>query len=177
MREIEKKYIAVGYRMYHIIREIEDLLKDEITGTTKGSGKDYFFESSKADVVRVRNYDDLPGGQLTVKKNDKGGIVDRLEINVALNDQQAVDDSLQLMRALHGTEVAAVWKTYKILWLDRINTNISIYKTDIAMDECVIIEVEGPDVFTINGVITKIKKIISMDIVNKSLYEMSLEKE
>jgi hypothetical protein len=132
---------------------------------------DYFWTSPKCNFYRVRQMGDkISGpGQTTVKKCDKGDNVDRLEIDVD------VDNALQAIKqktADTGKKPDTVCKIYSVLFLDDKETNISVYQ--VANDKNVFIEVEARNLRQVNQIVNSLKDLLPYNLrqIKNSLYEM-----
>lgn len=104
-----------------------------------GNATDLYWNAPRAgigDFVRLRQTS--KGAQITLKATDKGNNVDRVEIDLEVDDYK---QAKALMFALHGDPKAKVTKAYQVYFLENNHTNISVYQ--VQKDKRVFVEVEA----------------------------------
>lgn len=173
-REIELKLEVKN------VKKIEDVTKKlekifNYRKTVKGKSKDLYWgasKSSKADFVRLRLYPDgLP--QVTVKYTDKGSNFDRVEIDVNVDD---AENAIQLMNSLFGKPKGEIVKEYQVYFLDKEDSNISVYK--IKNDPRIFLEIEARSkekVLEISNSVKQYSPELSVKRVGKSLFQLFLK--
>jgi adenylate cyclase class IV len=143
-REIESKLQVEGLTNRRMVMvKVHDILEKalgEIHHTIEGDSRDVYWAppaGAKADFVRVR-YMAEGRTQVTLKHQDKGNYLDRVEIDLEADD---ADQAIALMKNLLGDPLGMVRKKYTVFFLDKKDTTISVYK--VINDDRVFIEVEA----------------------------------
>ena len=171
-REIEKKFFLHD-ETYHSARGKIDAFLEEQGGIHKetiGSGADTFWRVEHGVFIRVRAYDGCESaGQLTLKAEDMGDIVNRLETNLTLYTQDDLENAIEMCNTLYGESVRDVWKKYHIFWLTD-DANIVIYETD--KDLPLILEVEGSSHYVVDALEKLASDIFNLTPENKSLFDL-----
>ena len=141
-REIEAKMLAIGVKGLHTMIDristvVATIQKD--ADVIIGNATDLYWAApvpDLADFVRLRK--NAGGAQLTMKGTDKGDNIDRVEIDLEVDDYK---QAKELMVALHGEPMAAVTKKYRVFFLENHDTNISVYQ--VKDDDRVFVEIEA----------------------------------
>jgi hypothetical protein len=132
---------------------------------------DAFWQAPNVDFVRIRQMTESPSGhgQMTVKKCDKGDNFDRLEIDVNVDN---VAQAIRLKTAETGRKPCTVRKRYSVLFLDKSDTNISIYQ--VQGSKHVFIEVESRSSKKVKALVSSLHELIPypLERVPYSLYDM-----
>lgn len=160
-REIEVKMLAAGIKgLSTIVERIERALKGETQEVIIGNAADLYWKaprSGEADFVRLRRMSNASNeGQITLKATDKGSNVDRVEIDLHVDDYK---QARTLMLALHGEPMEEVTKKYHVYFLENADTTVSVYQ--IRGDDRVFVEVEARTQ-------KRVKEIIHTLMVDKS---------
>lgn len=151
-REIEWKLLTDGFvSIAPVEKIITQLLLDVNNGdrgcrpTIIGCASDTYWsapEESPADFVRLRVLDDTDEhgnpAQITLKASDRGGNVNRVEVDLGVSDHSQANKLLTMML---GDPLGQVTKRYTVFFLEDVHTTISIYK--IVRDKRVFVEVEA----------------------------------
>ena len=175
-REIESKFFLKGEEYFDAIDKLTMFLDNEGIhfDTTVGSGKDFFYPKNLNTFIRIREYDGREeAGELTMKCKDKGNITDRLETNIKLKSTEDLNNATAMCEHLYKKADSAIWKRYYIFWTDE-HTNIVLYETD-KNELPLILEIEAPDQVTLTKLRSLCKQVFDMELVMKSLYELSKE--
>lgn len=104
-----------------------------------GNATDIYWNAPRSgigDFVRLRKTS--KGAQITLKATDRGNNVDRVEIDLEVDDYK---QAKSLMLALHGEPKATVTKKYNVYFLENDHTNVSVYQ--VKGDNRLFIEVEA----------------------------------
>lgn len=142
-REIEIKMLAVGIKTLDtMVSRVEKALKSETQEVLIGNAGDLYWKaprSGDADFVRLRRMSNASNeGQITLKATDRGDNVDRVEIDLHIDDYK---QAKTLMLTLHGDPMASVIKKYHVYFLENQDTTVSVYQ--IRDDDRVFVEVEA----------------------------------
>ena len=171
-REIEKKFAITDPKLTfgNVCNMIkESLNKTKTLSNEKSNSKDIYWKSpdlNAADFVRFRF---LPNGtgQLTVKKADRGSNLNRIEIDL---DTTEPKQAVKFLKQLFGEPLGFLHKDYFVIFIDKYETNVSVYK--IRGSPTIFVEIEARTLSAVN----KICKIVFSDIKAKqesrSLYQI-----
>jgi adenylate cyclase class IV len=178
-REIEIKLLVEGIRtLPPVVAKIQSLwetMSDE-GRVLVGNASDYYWntpKSSNADFARLRKRSkDSSGGQLTIKSTDKKDNVDRIEIDLDVDDHA---QALAYMKGLMGEPVARVTKKYHVFFLEDEHTNISVYQ--IRNDDRVFVEIEAKTLKKVIQILNKVIESTGYDYlwVKSSIYQMFVQ--
>jgi adenylate cyclase class IV len=169
-REIEKKFeIKNGWRYDATAKTVKCCLRKLIKKIIHGDSTDIYFntpKSIKADFARVRM---MPHGeaQMTVKHSDKGSTTNRVEIDVDVKDPA---QAIAICTQFFGLPARSVRKRYSVFFLDKKDTNVSIYK--VQGDHRIFLEIEARDIKKVERITKKLKKAIDLHHEKKSIYQL-----
>lgn len=140
-----------------------------------GNAADLYWKAPSAgiaDFVRLRKNPD--GAQLTLKATDRGDNVDRVEIDLEVDDYK---QAKELMMALHGTPMADVTKKYHVFFLENQDTTISVYQ--VRDDDRVFVEVEARNKRRLKQLVQAMidDNLTEYEWVRSSVYNMFVEKK
>lgn len=177
-RELEVKMLAVGVKG---LQTMIDRVEKAILSIHKdpdiviGNASDLYWKApvkGRADFVRLRKNTD--GAQITMKNTDKGDTVDRVEIDLEVDDYK---QAKELMTALHGDPMADVTKKYYVFFLENKDTTVSVYQ--VKNDDRVFVEVEGRTKRRVKQLIQTIMAVSETEYewVSTSVYTMFVEKK
>lgn len=142
-REIETKLLVGSSDLNQVRLLVEQMLGTEITRVVSGTSTDTYFrvpEDGNADFARLRDQDGTV--ILTLKKNDRDDLTNRIEEEITSSESPA--KCLKWMRRLLGKESGVVTKTYWVYWTGvSEQDNISCYSVE-GYDK-IILEVESRD--------------------------------
>jgi len=157
-REIEKKY----YVLEASWKDIEDyvLANDGQVDIDAAISTDWFWKAPNVDVFRLRENTH----ELTVKVNDKGNTVDRLENNIVVNDLETTIDSFSIMFGRPN----ALEKTFSVYTYK--STVLSLYS--ITGSPELFFEVEANDLETLKTVSYEFESRFSLLRERRSLYQV-----
>jgi adenylate cyclase class IV len=122
--------------------------------TIVGDSSDVYWLPSRpvtADFIRVR-YHPAGGGQITVKHEDKKDNLDRVEIDV---DVQDPDQAVKMLKAAEGPPVGVLRKKYTVFFVDNDDTNVSVYK--VRGDSRVFVEIEAKKEKVVNELVGTVR--------------------
>lgn len=143
-REIEVKLLAKTDKGYSgVVKDVRKILTKagkRPNKTIVGDSSDVYWLPSRtanADFMRVR-YHPEGGGQLTVKHEDQGDNLNRVEIDVDVKDP---DQAVKFLTAANGPPIGTLRKKYTVFYVDRFDTNVSVYK--VRGDKRVFVEIEA----------------------------------
>lgn len=157
-REIEKKY----YVLEASWKDIEDyvLENDGITDISLTVSTDWFWKAPNVDVFRLRENT----YELTIKVNDKGNTLDRLENNILVNDIELTVDTFNRVFG----QYKALEKTFCVyLYKDTV---LSLYS--ITGSPELFFEVEADDLETLKTVSYEFESRFSLRREHRSLYQV-----
>ena len=175
-REIEIKLEVVGLSLSEVNKQLSELYSKQKTRMVFGKSSDTYWHlpsEAGADFARMRELED-GRTQMTVKAQDKGNAIDRLEIDV--DTFTAPSRVAKLMRGMLGKPAAKIEKQYYVYWIDdNDHTTISCYTVNSNEDK-VYIEVESTSknhVLTLEAqVLDKISDKATIKRAEGSLYQM-----
>ena len=169
-REIEKKYVVANSRLtFKKVCDLVEGLFEKASFLEKGSSKDFYWHSprpSAADFISLRN---MPNGtgQLTLKRADRGSNINRIEIDVEVQDPK---QTRKFLAQLLGSPIGTIHKDYSALFIDDHDTNVSVYK--IKGNPKVFIEIEARSLSLVNKISKLISSVIEMRQEKRSLYQL-----
>jgi adenylate cyclase class IV len=144
-RELEVKLLASTDKYKLVCERILASIVNMDFECLIGKATDLYWpapEAGGADFVRLRRRaNGSSDGQITLKSTDRGDIVNRVEIDLEVDNYT---QAKVLMTTLHGKETASVTKRYTVYFLEDRDTNISVYQ--ITGDKRVFLEVEAKTV-------------------------------
>jgi hypothetical protein len=139
-----------------------------------GKSYDEYWSTPKASVAnfaRLRRTTDGKA-QLTVKAQDKGDNIDRVEIDVEVEDYKTAK---KFMEAIFGAG-EKLSKRYYVFFLENDDTTISLYQ--ITKDPSIFIEVEARTKSRVKVLINRIIERfpdLKLSMIDKSLFQMYIE--
>ena len=157
-REIEVKLVVENADS---LSKINNILKKHFKKKSKrqrvGISKDAYWRTprtSKADFIRLRCYS---GGraQLTVKHTDKGDNLDRVEIDLEIDDSKKAS---LMLSSVFGSSLGFIHKRYSTYFLDNEDTTVSLYQ--IVNDKRVFLEVEARSKKEVFSLIKEVEGIL-----------------
>jgi len=178
-REKEMKFIVKGATS---IKEVEALLYKAYTNKNiekvVGASKDVYWhpvEKSTCDFVRLRYPSTkTEPATLTVKKKDKGYMLDRIEIDVNFSGNESDKlEKLQIMAL--GKPAGSIFKDYSVLFLNKKEENVSVYK--VKDSDHIFLEIEAQTTDKVRSFEAQLKKYLqdhNFDLVriHQSLYDL-----
>ena len=175
-REVEIKLMANSSSLPNVMRDVEAWVEsiNPVLDYLEGNATDLYWdapERGKGDFVRLRR--NSTNAQITMKGTDKGDIINRIEIDLEVEDYK---QSKILMEALHGEPVEKVKKKYHVFFLENDDTTISIYQ--VAKDDRVFVEVEARTKTRVKALVKSLMSYSKYryDWINSSLYNIFVEK-
>ncbi|NBP13540.1 hypothetical protein EBU95_03960 [bacterium] len=169
-REIEVKMLVKGCKSLKRVEKLCLGLFKPINVITD-QRTDYYWAAPATDFVRVRQMEKNKNGhgQMTVKKTDRGSNFDRLEIDLDIFN---VNQAVRLKTAEYGKKPKKLKKKYTILFLDRLDTNISVYQID--KDKRIFVEVESRNARKVNKLVKILQNRLPfpLEVIRKSLYDI-----
>lgn len=126
----------------------------------------------KGDFVRVRCMEDGTG-QITVKEQDRGTYVDRVEIDVGTKSPK---EACELLAHMFGNPLGHIFKTYYVFFMEDDHTTVSLY--EVHDDGRIFVEVEAKNLRRANQLLKEVLDVVEAELVpvNRSLYELVLSK-
>jgi len=178
-REIELKFLVEGALS---IEEVDNIIQLLFPTSTKISGisKDTYWAPSRhsdCDFTRLRHRtSNDEKAQVTIKKTHRGSNLNRIEIDVEVED--ASNMYLLLNHAL-GKPKGEIIKDYRVYFLNK-HKNVSTYQ--IIKDNKIFIEIEALNSDEVRKISRKLKDLFknhNMNIrkVSQSLYQLFVLKE
>jgi adenylate cyclase class IV len=143
-----------------------------------GNAADLYWSAPKGsvgDFVRLRrNSNASSHGQLTLKATDRGDTLDRVEIDLEVDDYK---QARELMLALHGKPLAEVSKKYHVFFLENPDTTISVYQ--VKDDDRVFVEIEARNKRRLKQLVQAISTNTNTEYewVQSSVFNMFVEKK
>lgn len=173
-REIEKKFVVSKSSMSYedTIKAIKPLLNN-ITKTIEDGSKDFYWKIQrplKGDFIRLRYMPDGTG-QLTVKEADRGSNLNRIEIDVDVDD---AEQCYKYQAHIHGEEAGSVFKNYFVMFLDHDeHQTVSIYR--VRGDSRVFVEIEAKTQAKVEELTKLIIKDVGLTYETRSLCQIFIE--
>jgi len=169
-REIERKLVvrtgATRESVDSVITHELMFMENEII---RGHSIDLYWrapiDGGRADFIRLRELEDGKC-ELTAKCQDKGSNVDRIEINVNIPDRPQL---VNYMNLVHGEPTIRIEKSYTVFVLSPV-LNVSTYR--VKGDKRVFVEVEGPNIETVDAVINQLSSRLTLLQECRSLFEI-----
>jgi hypothetical protein len=141
-REIESKLIVESTSLKQIADILETAFEQDTKKSLYGSSLDHYFlvpdRRARADFFRVRERDGIR--QITVKGEDKGNVLDRMEIDI--DSTSPIEDILKMAQAMFGPALGRISKTYHVYFINKWDT-VCCYKVTEPNYDKVIVEVEA----------------------------------
>lgn len=178
-REIEVKALVEGVTS---MNQLDALVLPFMTETYPeheiliGKSFDLYWHPPKgsiADFVRLRRTSD-DRAQITLKAQDKGDNVNRVEIDLEVHDYK---QALALLKVLFG-EPEKLSKKYIVYFLEDEHTTVSLYQ--VTGDPNLFIETEAKTKTRVKELIRQMMKAfpgLTFYMIDKSLYKMFILKE
>lgn len=170
--------LAVGVKgLQTMVDRIDPLFKNA-SDIIIGNAADLYWSTpskSPADFVRLRRVSNASNeGQITAKATDKGSTVDRVEIDLPVDDYK---QAKALMLATHGEPLANVVKKYHVYFLENEDTTVSVYQ--VRDDDRVFVEVEARTKKRVAEIIRVILAGSNTDYewIQSSVYNMFVERK
>ena len=150
-----------------------------------GHAQDTFYKSptdGPNDFIRVRRRNTEQGdisGQLTLKAQDRGSVINRVEIDVNCQD---FETARVFSKAVFGEDMGKVSKRYHVHFSDDDTTTISVYQVDGDPEKRVFIEIEAKTKTLMTSITKKYLSYmsehgISFDWCDGSLYQVFIKKD
>lgn len=183
-REIERKLVADSLELSlfgaeTLIRSYLRVRPDlALSRVEEGDSSDIYWNvpGSGKTFIRTREYS-KGLTQLTVKKEDRSGTLNRIEID--LNVTSKLSDIVRFNKTLYGPEAGMVRKRYTVFWLnDSEHMTISCYQVKINGTEkpFTFIEIEGTDETWVESHSFNLKRLNkNLSDAKGSLYTLFLE--
>lgn len=175
-REIEVKLLVNDKPTYRTVcNNVEEFLRQEYPDRTTITGRssDTYWRAPHRSVAAFVRLRQNPHGkaQITLKSNDKGDNVDRVEIDLEVDD---FAQAKELLAVLHGEELEKVTKRYNVYFLENSDTNIAVYQIVDDPQERVFVEIEGRSIKRVNSLVKGFTEWTGWNflVVNSSIYEM-----
>lgn len=170
-REIEVKLSVENATLFEVNARLQKIFNSQITSSQYGDSTDAYWllKDQIGNFARLRKREDGTA-ELTVKAKDRGNSLNRLEIN--LNVDNAVQ-AYQYCEATYGKMSGIVQKQYYVHWLDD-HTNVSCYWIAGDRPRRVFVEIEGPSEERVHNLVkqfTNDKRSITIK-QTQSLFEM-----
>ena len=144
-REIEQKLIVTRAKgskpldMHEVEYHVRAMFLGEETKFVDDHSKDVFWRGPGRKFMRVR-FRPQGGGQFTLKDEDKGNNVDRVEVDVEVDHPDKV---VRIETAMRGRPTGELWKAYYVHVLEDEHTTVSVYSVDGDPKSRVFVEVEA----------------------------------
>lgn len=134
-------------------------------------------EDSTADFVRLRRLDEPNerglDSQITLKSSDKGGNVNRVEIDLGVDSHRQANLLLSMML---GDPLGQVTKRYTVYFLENQHTTISVYR--VLKDKRIFVEVEATSLDRVKELAASLVEAgLSFKRVQQSLFDMFVAKK
>ena len=180
-REIEIKLVVEGIKtLPPVVGKVQALWETmtEEGEVLVGNASDFYWNTPKkspADFARLRKRSKgSGGGQLTIKSTDKEDNIDRVEIDLDVDDHA---QAYAYMVGLMGEPVARVAKKYHVFFLEDEHTNISVYQ--IKNDDRVFVEIEAKTLKRVIQILNKVIESTGYDYkwVKSSIYNMFVQQK
>jgi hypothetical protein len=162
-REIERKYVAQG-DFVRLERDISALFP--YSRPEKAESTDRFWRGPNVDFVRLREN----SKELTVKVTDQATIVDRVEVNVRVDD---LDAAARLCTLLFG-EATSLVKRFTV-WTLHKGIVVCLYQ--VGGDDRVFLEVEAPTLALVDEYSKIMTTFFTLTPETRSLYQIFFPKE
>lgn len=176
-REIEVKLLTKSARsMKRVNVFVHNALENQYQcrPIIVGSATDIYWqapEDSDADFIRLRELDNTDdkgcNSQITLKYSDKGGNINRVEIDVPIGDKAK---GAKLLTYLLGDPLGTITKDYVVYFLDDEHTTVSVYQ--VIKDKRVFVEVEAKTMQRVRQIIDLISGQYEYERVQQSLFEL-----
>jgi adenylate cyclase class IV len=149
--------------------------------TVVGCASDTYWdvpEESQADFLRLRILDEPDEGgnpaQITLKASDKGGNVNRVEVDLGVSDHVQAN---KLLTYLLGDPLGQVTKRYTVYFLEDVHTTISVYK--VMKDKRIFVEVEATTLKRVKEMTKTLveKGGLKVERIPQSLFDMFVQKK
>jgi adenylate cyclase class IV len=177
---LEVKLLAVGVKgLQTMVDRVENALREifKEPDILIGNAADLYWKAPKTshgDFVRLRRNSNTENqGQITLKATDKGDNVDRVEIDLEIDDYK---QAKVLMLALHGEPLATVTKKYHVFFLENRDTTISVYQ--IKDDDRVFVEVEARTTKRVRQLVEALNdNLTEYEWIQSSVYNMFVQQK
>lgn len=173
-REKEDKFFIVGMTYKEAVQFLCDsgYFYSQVVKFQEGRGPDYFWDLNDKDFIRFRPKantleDGTVESHLTVKREDRGTVVDRLEINVPTRDPKK---AYNFACSIWGEPDGYLYKDFVVMWLGD-EYNVCLYQADF-LDEAVL-EIECDSKELREKTLTDLYMIgMGLKRLNESLYSL-----
>lgn len=178
-REVEIKLLVEDIKtLPPVVAKIQALWEtmSEEGEVLVGNASDFYWDTpnkSPADFGRLRKRSKgNGGGQLTIKSTDKKDNIDRVEIDLDVDDHA---QAYAFMTGLMGEPVAKVTKKYHVFFLEDEHTNISVYQ--IRGDDRVFVEIEAKTLKRVIQILNKVTESTGYEYkwIKSSVYQMFVQ--
>jgi adenylate cyclase class IV len=139
-REIEKKYTVEAGSYNETVEALEGIF--DYDRKIVDASKDYYWHAPtgmKADFGRLR-FMPKGGGQMTIKYADRESNLNRVEIDVEVDD---TNQAKKFMTQIMGEPCGSIYKKYHVLFLGDEHTTVSVYSVRGDPKKRVFVEVEA----------------------------------
>lgn len=157
---------------------VEKMLRrhDEIGSVIYGHLGDRYWRApnaSKADFFRLRRRNTSGGGQFTVKGTDRGDNINRIEMDLDVDDYDQMSKQLTV---LFGEPIEEVRKRYHVFFLENSDVNVSVYQVD--NDQRIFVEIEATAKKRLKDLVKLTEKHLGSELlqVGSSIYDMFVVK-
>lgn len=167
-REIEKKYLVPDGNYEDTVALVKSSLNKWDKLIENGSN-DFYWKVPVGligDFIRLR-YLPEGKGQLTVKHADKETNVNRVEIDVVVENP---DEAKKFLVHVMGEPIGKLYKEYTVFFIKDEFTTISVYR--VRGDKRIFLEVEAKTVAHVDKLSKTLNKAIPLDQQEKSLYQI-----
>jgi adenylate cyclase class IV len=168
-REIEKKFVVTGTTYAKTVEYLEEIF--DFDRKIVDASKDYYWHASptmKGDFARLRYMPGKDGGgQMTIKHADRESNLNRVEIDVQVDNP---DQAKKFLVQMLGEPCGSIYKKYHVLFLGDEHTTVSVYS--VRGDPRVFVELEATSVSKLEALQKKIGTALAMEQESRSLYQI-----
>lgn len=172
-REIEKKFIVKNKTYGQAAEYLESIF--DFDRKIVNASKDYYWHAlpnTKVSFVRLR-YMPNGTGQMTTKYMDKDTNLNRVEIDVEIDDP---DQGKRFMNQVFGDPCGSIYKKYHVLILGDEHTTVSIYSVRGDAGR-VFVELEAKSLAALEKIEAKVGADLELVYEPRSLYQIFFEKD
>lgn len=181
-REIEAKLLISNKVLtFQKTKNIVEKFMDEVYPDhkiIKGHSADIYWKAPKYGEAAFCRLRKNPHGrhQITIKGNDKGDNLDRVEIDLEVDDH---DQAKILLTGLLGSPLESVSKRYEVFFFEDDHTNISVYSVTGDESGAVFVEVEAKTLERLKKIILDLSQFGELEFqrVGSSIYDMYVQKK
>ncbi len=176
-REIEKKFVVNKLSLSKTFDKLKKILP--CFSFISESSVDFYWKTNhlNSDFLRIRHFPADDHGQLTLKHTDKKTIIDRVEIDVEINNASQGNKFLEYLMDKKGI---AIRKKYHVFFLNKGDShdslpNVSIYS--VKGDKRVFLEIEAKTLNQVDGLKNLLSKKLDLSPESRSLYKIFIKGE